>query len=78
MVRSFQATTIVAPMPGPLDNRIRSTARPQVLYAAYLDARVGGGFLAFCRSHYIGKNGVAARHRGQGRNVGKDTLAVGV
>ena len=38
MVRSFQATTMIAPMPGLLDGRVRATSRSQVLYAAYVDA----------------------------------------
>ena len=41
MQRSFQAITVVAPVPGPLDSRIRATQASQVLYQAYLDARTG-------------------------------------
>ena len=78
MVRSFQATTLVAPIPGTLDSRVRATQRSQVLYEAYLAARTGGSFLGYCRTHTIGKRGVTARTHGLGHAAGKDTMAVGV
>ena len=79
MVRSFQTTCVVAPLPGPLHSRVSATQSSQVLYAAYLAAMHGGSFLAFCRTHFISKAGVRPRLRGQsGRHSGKDTLAVGI
>ena len=64
MVRSFQATTLVAPIPGPVDSRVSSSQRSQVLYDAYLDTRSKcGSFLAYCRTHYVCKDGV--KFRGQ-------------
>ena len=78
MVRSFQATTLVAPIPGPLHSRVRSTQSSQVLYEAYLDGRGGGSLLNYCRTHIIGKAGVTTRTKGSGHAAGKDTMAVGV
>ena len=75
MVRSFATATVVAPIPGPLSEKKRSTQSSEVLYDAYLAARNGGSFLSYCRAHSIGKNGqVQARTSTRG----KGTLAVGV
>ena len=78
MVRSYQKTTLVAPIPGPLHSRIRASQGSQVLYEAYLAARSGSSFLTYCRTHIIGKGGVRTREKGLGHAAGKQTMAVGV
>ena len=78
MVRSFQATTVVAPIPGPRSSAIRASQRSQVLYEAYLQSRSGGSFLCYCRCHYVDKDGVHLRTHGRGHASGKGTMAVGV
>ena len=78
MVRSFQASVLIAPIPGPLHAKVRATQPSQVLYQAYLEGRSGGSLLDYCRRHYIGKQGVRPREQGMGHATGKDTMAVGV
>ena len=57
MVRSFQAATLVAPIPGPVHQKISEQQKSQVFYAAYLEERSGGCFLDYARTHVIGKDG---------------------
>ena len=79
MVRSFQATTLVAPIPGPVHQKISEHQKSQMLSAAYLEVRSGGCFLDYARTHLIGKDGkVKQRLFGQGHAAGKETMAVGV
>ncbi len=78
MKRSFQATTVVAPIPGPLSAARRATLSSKVLYSAYLAARSGGSFLSYCRSHRVKPDGVRRWEGGSGHAAGKQTIAVGV
>ena len=77
MERSFEARTLVAPMPGPLPPHVSATQRSQLIYDQYLEARSGGHFLDYCRKHSFENGEVHERLSGRGHAAGK-TIAVGV
>ena len=80
MVRSFQAATLVAPIPGPVHEKTSLTQQSQVLYEAYLRSRCGTSFLSLLQvpRGWEGRSRVLLREGGRGFHTGKNTLAVGV